>query len=351
MELDTKRQYNRRKQREYRERLEGRLRDLRLLVTHLQRELDRRDPSKALLLPWADVAKGLQAAAAKSQRTNAALKHHVRQLRALYRALLSWVYLPLVIHPACFALQSRPFALARIGLAADPKLRRTSCDWLLTRLYHHVDALLAEHDLPIGPTPLTDLFVAPMDAGVFEYVTRRRIVVAAPLERVAAAYALLGHHDCGHLAIAGRADLDPELARVGIVYSQATYERDGSPWRDNRLWRVHSLPGRVVVVSQNVHDDPLHPPTLLQRHRYSIIDATALPDGTTCCRELKVCSHAFDGRVFVPLALEAALLGCDLQAHATAAAKRRTFVAFVTRTIAASQAHWAGAFARALALT
>ncbi|EQC35148.1 hypothetical protein, variant [Saprolegnia diclina VS20] len=278
----TKRLYNRRKQREFRERLEGKLSELRALVTTLEAELDRRRPQankSALLLPWADVASALVSSANDASRCHHNLRVHAERLETVYRTLHTWVHQPHFIHPACYAVRdSRTFTSTRVGLAIDLNVRRLSCEWLLDRLYFNAEALLEAHGLPRGAPMTHDTNVNFLfdvnDAGTHEYATARQHLLRTSLSHTASAYTLMGRDGDGDssVALAGRRVLDPELVEMlaakNIVYSQSMYHRHGAPWRDNRLWRVYTSPDSVVVVSQNVHDDPRNPVTPLQRFRY-----------------------------------------------------------------------------------
>ncbi|KDO20098.1 hypothetical protein SPRG_14637 [Saprolegnia parasitica CBS 223.65] len=361
----AKRLYNRRKQREFRERLERRLSELRALVSTLEAELDRRKPQKngsALLLPWADVASALASAAAEASRSHHHLRVHAERLETVYRTLHTWVHQPAIIHPACYAVhERRVFTSTRVGLAIDLNVRRLSCEWLLDRLYHNAEALLEAHGLPRGAPPShatnAEFLFDVTDAGTHQYATARQHVLRTSLDHVASAYTLMGRDGDGDssVALAGRRVLDPELiamlADKNIVYSQSMYTRHGAPWRDNRLWRVYASPDSVVVVSQNVHDDPLNPVTPLQRFRYVIIAVDAIDGQRVRIRELKYCSQSFDATAFVPLPIEALQFGIDVRSVAAADAQQSALLECVHRDVTSFEASWARAFETALRRT
>ncbi|KAH9085055.1 hypothetical protein LEN26_020716 [Aphanomyces euteiches] len=329
--LAKKRQYNREKQREFRRKLELQLEGLRDMVQTLEEELNTRlekrqdpktstdDEAQTSMLPWREVATVFSKSAMTSMHTNRALKSELKQLKYVAACMHRFVHPEPSLTPSP---RNQYTNGGKLVLLKASDSRKMGAEWITNRLYYNADAILHQYDMHMNNMDrIGDILVSRDANNVFQYVTRHQRVVHAPFEQVCEAYERISRgstygHNGVDLVLSNRSPLDAELMSSldkSIVYSQANLFRNGTAWVDNKLWRTYITPHRLLIVSQNVQSDEVHPVTPLQRNRFSIVTVDRLDEKTTMTRQLNYNSQAFsaDG-TYVPLDIETKQFNTDL---------------------------------------
>ncbi|OQR86553.1 hypothetical protein ACHHYP_10435 [Achlya hypogyna] len=328
-----KREYNRLKQRAFRKKVEAELADLHKTIYHLETALRTARPQRTGgPLPWADVAAAFAQATEASLHTNRALRCDLERNKELARRMHAWLGAP----GNHRVPDNRYSNWAPVGLPDGWEARQHAFRWITDRLFAHAEPLLHFHGLYRGArTTFGEIAVHVSTNGAHEYCTKYQRLLSAPLERVVAAYKVIGSARGGDFMLAGRHALDEDITSLmeeDIVYSQGVFTRAGVAWIDNKVWRTYVDRDRLVIVSQNVADDSKHPLTPMQRFRCNVVVAERINASSTLVRQLNINSHAFTKDGFVSPAIEAQQFNVDV-AHIEAAEDQLALLAQHIRTV------------------
>ncbi|KAF0719248.1 Aste57867_1171 [Aphanomyces stellatus] len=334
-----KRAYIRHMMRMYRHEAKEELAELTAVVPVLESQLERLHsrkrrrrliPSPPLddevdsntILSWKDMALALR----DDNHTMAAdarfLHTRIDNLKSIFHRMQIWVAVQESIPRAPPAAAS---TWRNVTLFGDPSTRFFGKTWIVEQLYHNSDRMFQHHGFPA----IADGIIESIDVEVVDNAAH--CVLCRQFDETlsrAAICALYRTHLCAMLMVDGlravrRTNVHTEVAGNTILHRMTTHHGE----------TIHLLAGefhdedRSVFVAQQVLDDQAMGPAARQRHRTWWTELIRVPSSDRWKRRiLYTFSQSFtaDG-TFVPLEVEAADWGMEVDVDASDEAKARQF--------------------------
>ncbi|OQR98331.1 hypothetical protein ACHHYP_08779 [Achlya hypogyna] len=325
-----KREYHREKQRMYRQEEANELNFLRGRVRDLEAEVARLSQRKALTtLSWREVASAL----GEEKRSVVHQRRLLQSQRKMYQDLAlrmtTWVdqHTGRVKKP----LDTSGGSWRNTTLLKEPESRKLGVDWITKQMFFNVDRVLRDCEFP-APSEgsfLNDFTIRELENDTFQYVWRQMTLVPFGLPFTLSILRRVIHqYITGAIWSPGNGKLlDQELLEgVGpnVQYARTVVSDAEAVNLIAREFAVGD--DRVVVVSQNIHDDETLPECQRQCDRRFWVVLDKVSENETKISLLYINSHFFTKAGFVSLAVEAACWGCpNLSTDATEAQQTRQF--------------------------
>ncbi|KAF0689677.1 Aste57867_18914 [Aphanomyces stellatus] len=311
------------KMQRYRKRLIEKADCLRDEVTHLQNEIDaymrrQRGRSASLLLPWKDVAKGLEDESELVAKDNRALKQLCLAQQQTMWTLHRWVVANLAI-VTCPNAETQTWRY--VTVCADPASRLCAFEWIAQHMQHNTDRVFQQFGFPAiaSSTCIDDFSVEyqpsqDVDDGL-QFIWRDQRELPYPMEAVRDWFA---RPHCLNMVGAARAnwpttahdrDVVAEDDRVLELQFGGTLRYIHNVRRGGKL--IHILFSewcgldRCVFATQGIRDDERLPNDAVQRNRMSWFVLDRLGPTRTKMRALNVMSQHISSDGFVSFEEEA----------------------------------------------